>query len=400
MPNIEFDTHRVGSRKDVLHFVEETLTDKVYEGLVKNTERWIEELTGIYYMLTGEDIVAGVGINYPPLTDPDFKNLGGNVFLYRGTDLRSKGLWVSEETTTFDLKLKKEVPCTQWTHYNIGARATLTINKNFKDVPIETFLPENFEPKSKAVKTDKRPICTFNLETKLGEITVYAKGADVSTYKLYHPPSWRLTNLSQVIKTTSEKEMNMTLELAAQGVKVPTVVGYYAGPVEEFLFLQEVKGKSIPDFLDSHRSTIIEQDAQMLAALCMLGYKKCGFVDFDDKVFDGKNLYLIDVDELRDMYWPAQFDFRQMLLNPADTSDLDEFRTSQRKLFTLTLRDAIYNYKGTLTPTLEDKALYINSFFQRVGWKKPTKAEIKEITTFPKNYETWERSLSMMCDSD
>jgi hypothetical protein len=52
------------------------------------------------------------------------------------------------------------------------------------------------------------------------------------------------------------------------------------------LFLREVVGSDLRDFLDTKKDEIIEQDAKTLAALCLGGYRKQRFADFDDKLFD------------------------------------------------------------------------------------------------------------------
>ncbi|HUS60503.1 MAG TPA: hypothetical protein VMX76_03990 [Nevskiaceae bacterium] len=171
--------------------------------------------------------------------------------------------------------------------------------------------------------------------------------------------------------------------------------------MEEFLFLQKIEGENPSGFLESQRQTIIEQDAQILVALCLLGYLKPGFEDFDDKVFDGQNLYLIDTDEIVDLYSQhgmAPSDFKELLLNPTDVKALDEFRETQRFIFGKTLKDVLFRFRKTLVPTPEDQALYIASFFRKIGWPKPTEAQIRELTTFPENYLTLEQHIGMIME--
>ncbi|HUS60502.1 MAG TPA: hypothetical protein VMX76_03985 [Nevskiaceae bacterium] len=215
----EFITRRISARKDLLHFVEGIIGSQVYKKLGKTPQGWIEELNIIHAMLTGENLVAGIGINQPPKEKPDFQKLGDNVFLYRGNIPKLRGVWLSKQTTRYDFQSEKEIPHTQWTHYQMGSYETLRINTEFADIPPENFLPENFEPKSQLVKSDRRPIFTFTVRRGAETITVYTKGAFIATSHLYHPPSYRLTNLARTRKTTSREEMERFLGLGQQGIK-------------------------------------------------------------------------------------------------------------------------------------------------------------------------------------
>ncbi len=397
MKKLKFNMHRVSARKDLLHFVEENFSSGIYKSIGKKPKQWIEELNIIQNMLNGIELCAGIDINLPPRDDPEFKKLGNNVFLYRGDKQNLRGLWLSKEMEIYNNELKK-VQHMQWTHYGLGSSATLSINSEFEDIPHETFLPENFEKISTIVKEDKRPILRFNVSRKNGEIMVYAKGYFINPSHFYELPSYRLTNLAQIIKTTSKKEMEITLELANCGVKCPEVLGYYEAPIEEFLFLKNVDGKKPSEFLNTHRREIIEQDAQILASLCLNGYRKMYFADFDDKIFNGKDLYLIDVDEINNLYGFGKFDFRKILVNPSNTKALDEFREAQRSIFRGCVKDAIFEYQDSLTPRLEDKILYITKFYEKIGDNALSKSEIKEIITFPKDYLTFDRYMSMMSE--
>jgi len=401
MSTMKFDRYRVSSRKDLLHFVADTLSGaNLYTDIGKHPKEWIEELCIINGMLTGENLVAGIGIRMPPENDPDFQRLGENVFLYRGQKENSRGLWLSEQTKIHNSEMKL-VPYTQWTHYRMGSWGTLSVNADFSDIPYETFLPENFEPKSKVVKNDKRPILFFEIPRNGGKaLGVYAKGCNISTSRLYNPPSYRRTNLIGIEKVSSRNEMDRIIKLHEHGIHVPVVFGYYETPTEEFLFLKNVEGTDPSKFLDSkkERRIIIEQDAGMLAALCALGYRKIGFQSYDDKIFDGKNLYLIDTEEFDDLYFPENIDFRDLVLNPVERSKLDDFRSMQRDLFIQTLRDAIYEYRKTLLRNSDDMSLYVKKFYEKIGWKEPSRSEINKIITYPKNYITMSHHIGMMME--
>ncbi len=289
MEEIRFERHIANARKDLLHFVEENADKDIYKHIGEKPDEWKDELNIISHLLTSEGLVGGTGINRPPIDDPEFRKLGGNLFLCRGNQTRERGLWerktLDKETAEYTGKSE------EWTQYSIGTKAVVKINQKFSDIPLETFLPENFEKISKEVEKEKgvkRPIWRFTVQTNRGDRNIYAKGADISYsfYYSYAQPKFRLTSISSIHKTTSKKEMERTLEFSKLGINVPEVIGYYETPVEEFLFLSEVKGKFPDAFFETHRKEIIEQDAEMLGKVCLAGYRKQGFTDFDDKIFD------------------------------------------------------------------------------------------------------------------
>jgi hypothetical protein len=405
MKEIEFDHHRVPARKDLLHFIEEHADKEVYTKIGKNPAAWLDELQIISKMLTGQDLIGGIGLNQPPVGNKDFRELGNGAYLYRGANRTLRGLWITENKD-----LEKIVSEDEWTHYNIGTTATLRINQEFSDIKPEIFLPDNIESKGARVQknkkgieiAEKREIYKFQANHNGQEVGIYAKGAcvDCVHYYSYAKPGFRLTTLSNVLKTTSKREMETTLTLAQLGVNVPAVIGYYKEPLEEFLFLTEVKGKTPDKCDDSDKKNIIKQDATMLATLCLGGFRKPGFTDFDDKIFDGSNLYLIDVDECGDLYYSNALNFREMSLNPRDTSALTRFRGLQKEMFERMLKDALFEYRRNLTPTKEDQTQYIEVFCEKIGWNKPTKKEIASLTKFPKNYITFDSWMAMMCDVD
>lgn len=410
MAELNFEIYTVNARKDILHFVEEHIDSKVYKKIGENPNAWIEELNIINQMLVGECLVAGTGIRAPPVKDTEFRELGGNAFLYRGKEGNLRGLWI--RTKKRFNSLEEKIDPLEWTHYSMGSRAYLRINQDFRDIPFERFLPENFEPISNSVNkvkgTDnrtvqnKRPILQFTVNDRGEQLGVYAKGAEIlySMYYDYAKPSYRLTHVSSVNRVTSKREFQQTLDISNLGVKVPRIIGYYGSSVEEFLFLEEVKGDSPLEYLPKFKGELIKQDAEMLAALCLAGYRKQGFSDFDDKIFNGKDLYLIDVDECMDLYFPDKPDYRKILLDPNDKKGLWEFRMFQRSIFRQVLKDAIFDYKDSLLPNIEEQKAYISTFYKRLGCKEANEKEIKELVRFDKNFLTFDHSVNLMSDSD
>jgi len=403
MEEIQFERHTVNSRKDLLHFVEEHADKDVYKHIGEKPDEWKEELNIISHLLIAESLVGGIGINLPPIDDSEFKELGGNLFLYRGNQARGRGLWIKK---TLDKKVAEYTgESEEWTQYPIGTRAVVRVNQKFSDIPFKTFLPENFENISEKVekeKGNKRPILKFRVKTNGEGKNIYAKGAEIS-YCFYYPhaqPKFRLTPLSSIHKTTSKREMERTLEFSKLGINVPEVIGYYEAIVEEFLFLSEVKGEFPNAFFDTHRNEIIQQDAEMLGKICLAGYRKQGFADFDDKIFDGRDLYLIDVDECVDLYFGFNPDYRKILLNPKETSDLRDFRNMQKAIFKQELKDALSAYRESLTPAKQDMEHYIRTFYKTLGWKEHSQRQISKLTTFSGDYMTQDRFMSMMSDTD
>ena len=397
MNRLEFNYQSVPARKGLLNFLEEQGEENILRRIGENTKAWLEELDLITYLVTDKSLVCVTGFSPPSIENPDFQKIGDNAYFYDGKDNRLEGLWTKKDFDKETAKLVGE-NC-EWSKYRTKLNASLKINKNFANIPPEEFLPENFEQKGERLKdAKKRPIW----KVKIGGREIYAKGSEIviSKYYNYARPSYRLTSFSSIHKVTSKREMKITEILANLGVNVPTILGYYESSFEDFLFVDEIKGKQPQEFLDTHRQEIIRQDAEMLANLCRAGYRKGYFEDFDDKIFDGERLWLIDVDECSNLYSLTNINFRQTLLDPTEKSSLRKFRRLQKSVFNGVLRDSIYTYRNTLTPTNQDKENYVKTFYQKLGWKIPCAKKMRDFLTFSKNYQTTESHMSMMMDTD
>jgi hypothetical protein len=399
---ITFNYHRANARKDLLHFIEEKVDSKIYEKIGKDPDAWMEELSMIYGMLSKTSMSCSIGLYHPLLNTPEFQKLGERIYLDNGSK-KGRCLWIFNG--------KDPSNASNWTHYSIGSIASLAINDKYS-VRAEDLLPENFEKISQKVIKKKgieervfegegRPILKFEIANKSEKISVYAKGALLlcSYFYDYSKPKYRLTSINSVNKISSKGELEKTRDLMNVGVKVPDIIGYYESLTEDFIFLEEIKGKSPLKCLEK-RQDIIKQDAEMLSAMCSAGYFKQGFTDFDDKIFDNKSLYLIDVDECLDIYTHFNPDYRKMLLNPDDTGDLKKFRKFQTDFFKQLLKDAVFEYQENLIQSEEDKRLYITSFYGHRKWGNPSEKEIEDILNFPKNYMTHERAVCMANDTD
>ena len=225
----------------------------------------------------------------------------------------------------------------------------------------------------------RRHIFKFIIPSADGNVTIYAKRANEVRSAFYDPPSYRLTKIANVQRTSSYEEATRFQKLAEIGVAVPTVVGIYRSGTEEFVFVEEVKGQTPDKCLETHRDTIIRQDAEILATLCLMGFAKSGFTDFDDKIFDGHKLWLIDVDEFEDIY-PSGIDFRGVLLDHKDLRGLIQFRALQKQIFLSKLTNAIFDYQGTLLISHSQVLDYIRHFYNRIGYPPATQEEIDNIT--------------------
>lgn len=397
MNKLEFSYQKVPARRGLIDFLKEQGEKNILKRIGKNPKAWLEELSLIMHVVTGNSLVGVTGFFPPPIEDPNFQKIGNNAYFYDGKNSRLEGLWIREN---FDSETAKVVgkEC-EWSTYKTKLNASLKINKNFTNIPLEEFLPENFEQKGERLKNaQKRPIW----EVKIGGIKIYAKGSEINVSKYYDQfkPSYRLTSFSSMHKATAKREMEITEILANLGVNVPTIFGYYESSFEDFLFIGEIKGKQPSEFLDTHKQEIIRQDAEMLANLCKAGYRKSGFGDFDDKIFDGEKLWLIDVDECSDLYFLANIDFRKILSDPTQKNSIRKFRKLQKAIFNGMLRDNIYTYRNTLTSTDQDKENYVKTFYQKLGWKIPDAEKMQDFLTFPDDYQTIDNYMSIMADSD
>jgi len=396
--SVQFTYRWVNSRKNLIEFVQEFYEGDVLKEVGTNPNKWLDELIMIHNMTTGHSLSAGVGLHIPPTQDKDFKQIGENVFFYSGQKGKLRGLWLPKEVPDYSQSLEVRGTKIQWTHYKLGSRAQLRINEEYEGISIEDFLPENFEPRSEEVKTDRRPVLRLKLDNQGIEETIYVKGSQIIK-SIYYPeakPGYRLTSIYNIHKQSSQQDLDKIIQLAEQEVRVPDVVGVYESDYEDFLFLIEVKGESPDKNFPKHRDEIIRQDAMMLAKFCKLGYRKIDFESFDDKIFDGKDLYLIDFNEIIDLYSYTEPDFREVLI---DTSgkELRKFRNFQKGIFTMLLKDAIYIYDDSLLINKDHKIKYIKHFFEEMKWTL-TEKKTNSLLTFPKDYLTYGAYLCMMTE--
>ena len=380
---------------DLLDFVRQHYNGDLLAEIGERPKEWIEELSLINQMLTGYGLVAM--IDDKPPADVGFRQIGQGVFIYSGDDRRSRGLWISKAVPDHSEGHDSGKTRTSWNSYRLGGRARVELCPGFKDISIDDLLPQNFEPRAEAVKCDKRPVLRFSVNNQGVEQRIYAKGSQILTSLYYEDarPYYRLTPLAGVQKVSSLGERRVTEMLRGAGISVPGVVGIYTAPCEDFLFVTEVAGER-PDKCFGERAELVRQDAEMLAKLCRLGLRKQGFEDFDDKLFDGRRLYLIDVDEMVGLYDHAGIDFKEIVLNP-DGRLLKEFRRYQRSLFCRMVKDAVYSYRKSLLPDRDSREMYVSHFFRELGWGCSSD-KMSSILAFPENYSTLGSDIALAHD--
>ena len=402
----QFKLHRFVPRTTLLDFISKELDPKVVEKVGRRPDRWYEELNIVHGIMTGESLGRITGPFAPPIGDKDLKEIGKGVFLYSGSNRQLRGLWTSRNTTDHDFMTGKDVPRVEWTMWTLGDKADLAVSLAYPGINPSDLLPENFEPKSERIRIKggegKRPILRFRVKDGDTQKTVFGKGSlrALTYFCRDSRPRHRLTSLAACSRITSEKEMEVALDLAEMGVRVPPTIGYYKAPFEEFLFLEEVEGKDPSHWLRTHREDIIVQDARMLAALCRLGYHKQRFADFDDKIFNGKELYLIDTEEIVDLYDHVFSGFREVLLDPTDAQGREEFRAFQTKMFMEELTDAVHDYRESLLESVDSRILYAKTFCDAMGMKAPSGAAIKALVTVKENHSTRDDNFTAMSDTD
>jgi hypothetical protein len=379
------ETHRFPARESLLDYVA-TLVPDLRQQIARDPVGWSEELGVIYEMLAGHPWTGLTGID-PPAEDRD--DIGENAAIVSGKGHFYDGLWIKRGDS--------------WTRYRVEELAVLKLSPQIGKVAIGHLLPENFTEEGELVKDNKRPIYRFTAPGPIGDLKLFAKGSVRHTSK-YHPhakPSHRKTSLATMDHIRPAEEYRRIRRLSALGVSLPRTFGLYTSLTEEWMYTEYVEGREIPDWLDKPKAveTIIDKDAKMLAALCRAGYRKQGFCDFDDKIFDGENLFLIDTEELTDLYLPGPINFRELLLDPNDESALQDFRNLQRELFMVMLKDAVFEYRNSLLDTPERATQYILTFFGSFGWDLDEDT-LTSLLEFPDNYFTHDRFAAIMSDTD
>jgi hypothetical protein len=385
IPLKDFILDRIPTRTTLLDYAEGVDPD-VKTKLSQDPNGWVEELGVLYAMLSGDQWGCMIG-ELPP--QEDVETLSDDVIIASPqVHKRNSGLWI------------RDIERDEWKHFRMGEKAVLRARPDVQDTGL--LLPENFTEKGELVKDQKRPIIRFIIDLAEAPVEVYAKGSvsNTSYYHNYSKPSHRKTSVAGISHLRPMDEFRSMQTLSGLGVAVPHAIGMYEGLTEQWLFLEGIKGKEPLECLDdpAAKLRIIGQDARMLAALCRAGYRKQGFHDSDDKVYDGSRLFLIDTDEVVDLYGYMGIDFRRMLLDPRDDNKLKEFQAMQRGIFISTLRDAVFEYRKTLLEREEDAVKYVSKFSKALNFNL-TPEEIATILDTGEDHMTTDRYIAIMLDN-
>lgn len=390
-PQSEFIATRVKPRVSILD-IAKRLEPEFLQLFLEDPDGWIEELSNLYSIVTGHTVGRVIGQSPNP-DDPALHMLSDRLAITTDSNyFMQNGIWLQKDE--------------EWINYAIPERATVFKKRDFSTVNSDQLQPDYFEKYGKVLKEGKRLIVEFPIDTPDGQLIAIAKQAQ-RTEELYCPdyiPAGRKTNLSQVHINESCQEAEGLKKLHELGIPVPQVIGYYESIGEQWIIETKVIGAQIDEWLGDEIALekIIQQDATMLAKLCRLGIRKQGFCDFDDKLFDGETLYLIDADEAQDLYLMMGIDFQEILNDPTDTSKLSEFRDLQKATFLQELKDALYVYQGSLLTDESRRCQYIQQFISELGWELSEK-ELTSLLDFGDDnsrHMTRDMFNSLMLDCD
>lgn len=364
----------------------------------EDPQGWIDELDLISRMLGAQGISAGYGFLALPLKDNDTEQIGEGVYISRSPNTRVRGLWRYTPENSLE---PGENDAWSWAHYKLGSRVEVGVVEGFQGAQSQ-LVPDFFDQYSELVSDRFREVRKGEITVRDESIAVYSKGSTVIESRYYQKPKYRLTNIAQITNHSPRRELDIFRELSERGVAVPKFVGLSRSEYEQRVYYEEAVGLSPEEYFETHRDEIIIQDARILAALALMGFRKFGFDSFDDKIFDGETLYLIDADEVEDLYKNSISPKALMIefLDPNDESGLERLRELQRQILTQLLRDAISDYSKNLTPSRENRELYVRSFFQNIGWGEPTDEDLAYFANIPDDYLTHDREVFLMSDSE
>ena len=174
------------------------------------------------------------------------------------------------------------------------------------------------------------------------------------------------------------------MQLADAGVPVEEPLGYFEEGIEQYAFTKFVEGENPKDILEgSRRFEVWNADATLLARLSREGYKHQYFYspEFDDKIWDGEKLVLIDVDETFKIQDGFEISHNQ----------IQEYHLS-------TLKDVLASYVSRKVMSSDEMPFYARTFFGVMGWN-PDDAEYL-VRNLDPNKMTEESYNAIMMDTD
>jgi len=174
------------------------------------------------------------------------------------------------------------------------------------------YFPENFFPKffidgGELIQEERRRIYRVSAMKRDGSRKdIMVKGTKFSRSFLYDPPKEWLTDLASIkLFKKSSKELQELIKLNKFSIKTEKPLGHFRQGLEQWLFTEYMEGENPLKLLEDQkmRKKLWAADATLLAKLCKAKSKHQYFYskEFDDKLWVGEELALIDVDEQLDM---------------------------------------------------------------------------------------------------
>jgi hypothetical protein len=254
------------------------------------------------------------------------------------------------------------------------------------------YYPESFCPRSwfgsaqilQSIFEGKREIYSYEVKTKDGSIKkIVAKRAQNSN-SVYDNNTGRSLSSFTGVARSARKESLVGIDLLRKGVDVAKPLGYFYQGCEHYAYFEFVHGQSPLEALKTNkRAKVWESDATLLARLSNADYKHVGFYsqEFDDKVWDGEKLVLIDCEET------------QKLVEKG-TGFFVVPKALRRIYFTSTLMDCLgqYSQRGLISPS---EMLDYAKVFLKVRGDNPRKA--KRIISRIESDRTTEESVIALC---
>src|SRR3989344_2063563 len=260
----------------------------------------------------------------------------------------------------------------------------------------ETYYPENFIPsiwigKVEMVQEDRR-IYSLGAVKKDGSTQkIMIKGPKYLNTFLYVLPKHWLTSLSRIsLYKNAQLEFETLINLQKHGIKTEKPLGYFEEGLENWLYTEFLEGQNPLELLEfpERREEVLKADARLLARLSKARMKHWYFYspDFDDKLFIGGEICLIDTDETKDVF--SQFHCGKY------------FKENPEKLlfyYQDWLKDTLSYYLMMGIIKEHELKTYALEFFRERGEMLDLEEILKEVSP---DRQTEESYVSMMRDTD
>jgi hypothetical protein len=258
------------------------------------------------------------------------------------------------------------------------------------------YYPESFCPRSwfgsaqtlQTIFEGKREIYSYEVKNKDGSVKkIVAKRAQNSN-SVYDNNTGRSLSSFTGVARSSKKEALVGIDLLRKGVDVAKPLGYFYQGCEHYAYFEFVHGQSPLEALKTDkRAKVWESDATLLARLANAGYKHWAFYskDFDDKVWDGEKLVLIDCEETEKVQEKGNASF----LVP---------KNKRKRYFISTLMDCLGEYQQAGLISRDEMIDYARVFLRVRGDNSIKPKSI--VSHIQPNRMTEERCFALCFDCD